>query len=378
MEIRTLGPLEVLDGGEPVALGGRKQRALLAVLALSPGRAVSAARLIDDLWGEDAPDTAPKMVQIHVSAAAQGAAARRAADARARATSSTSRRRRSTPSAPRSCCAAGREALAAGDAGTARPSAWARRWRCGAGRRWPSSPSPSPPARRGAWRSCGSRCWRSGSRPSSPSAATPRWSGEIEALIARQPLRERARGQLDARPVPRRPPGRGARRLPGGPPGAGRGARHRALARAARPGAADPAAGPRPGGSPRRRRRGPPPSARRPPRPARPSSGGARSWPRCDGHLGAARGRRAAPRARDRRGRRRQDDAGGGLPGRGRRRGRRWSAAGQCVEQHGSSEAYMPVLEALDRHLPGARTAGPSSRCWSSGRPPGSRRCRGW
>jgi DNA-binding SARP family transcriptional activator len=67
MEIRILGPFEVLDGGDPVALGGRKQRALLAALALSPGRAVAASRLIEDLWGEEAPDTAPKMVQIHVS-----------------------------------------------------------------------------------------------------------------------------------------------------------------------------------------------------------------------------------------------------------------------------------------------------------------------
>src|SRR5262245_43755433 len=67
MEIRILGPLEVLDGGDPVPLGGRKQRALLAALALSPGRAVSSARLVEDLWGEAAPDTAPKMVQIHVS-----------------------------------------------------------------------------------------------------------------------------------------------------------------------------------------------------------------------------------------------------------------------------------------------------------------------
>ena len=60
MEIRTWGPLEVLYVVEPVALGGRKQRALLAVLALSLGRAVLAARLIDDLWGEEAPDTRPR------------------------------------------------------------------------------------------------------------------------------------------------------------------------------------------------------------------------------------------------------------------------------------------------------------------------------
>ena len=68
MEIRLLGPLEAVDAGAPLALGGTKQRALLAALTLAGGRVVSAARLVDDLWGMNPPDTAPKMVQIHVSA----------------------------------------------------------------------------------------------------------------------------------------------------------------------------------------------------------------------------------------------------------------------------------------------------------------------
>jgi DNA-binding SARP family transcriptional activator len=62
-----LGPLEVRNGTAPVRLGGRKRRALLARLALDANRTVPAERLVDDLWGEDAPDTAAKMVQIHVS-----------------------------------------------------------------------------------------------------------------------------------------------------------------------------------------------------------------------------------------------------------------------------------------------------------------------
>ena len=48
MEFRLLGPLEVLDGDAPVALGGLKQRALLARLLVSPNRAVAVDRLIDD------------------------------------------------------------------------------------------------------------------------------------------------------------------------------------------------------------------------------------------------------------------------------------------------------------------------------------------
>src|SRR4051812_20555373 len=65
--IHLLGPFEVREASEPVPLGGRKPRALLARLALDANRTVPADRLIVDLWGEDAPDSAAKMVQIHVS-----------------------------------------------------------------------------------------------------------------------------------------------------------------------------------------------------------------------------------------------------------------------------------------------------------------------
>src|ERR1700755_837460 len=69
MDYRVLGPLEVLDGGgKPLKLGGRKPRALLARLLLDANRTVSVERLVDDLWGEDVPDSAVKMVHIHVSA----------------------------------------------------------------------------------------------------------------------------------------------------------------------------------------------------------------------------------------------------------------------------------------------------------------------
>jgi hypothetical protein len=58
MEFRILGPLEVWDEGGEVSLGGRKPRALLAVLLLHPNEVVSADRLIDELWGEDSPERA--------------------------------------------------------------------------------------------------------------------------------------------------------------------------------------------------------------------------------------------------------------------------------------------------------------------------------
>src|SRR3954471_21674755 len=67
MEYRVLGPLEATDGDLPLDLGGRKQRALLARLLLDVNRTVPVARLIDDLWGEDVPSSAVKLVQGHVS-----------------------------------------------------------------------------------------------------------------------------------------------------------------------------------------------------------------------------------------------------------------------------------------------------------------------
>ncbi len=67
MEIRLLGPVEVQNGDAPLHLGGPKQRAVLAMLALKPNASVSTDRLIEGLWGESQPATATKMVQLYVS-----------------------------------------------------------------------------------------------------------------------------------------------------------------------------------------------------------------------------------------------------------------------------------------------------------------------
>lgn len=68
MEIRVLGSVEVWVGTAPVAVGGGKPRALLAALALDPGRVISVSRLVDVVWGADAPATATDLVQSYVSA----------------------------------------------------------------------------------------------------------------------------------------------------------------------------------------------------------------------------------------------------------------------------------------------------------------------
>ena len=67
MDFHILGPLEVLDEGRAVAVGGSKQQALLVLLLLHVNETLSTDRLIEDLWGERAPATAAKTVQVHVS-----------------------------------------------------------------------------------------------------------------------------------------------------------------------------------------------------------------------------------------------------------------------------------------------------------------------
>ena len=67
MEFRILGPLEVVEDGNPVALGTLKERLVLGVLLLHANEFVSRERLIDDLWGEAPPPTARKAVNVYLS-----------------------------------------------------------------------------------------------------------------------------------------------------------------------------------------------------------------------------------------------------------------------------------------------------------------------
>jgi DNA-binding SARP family transcriptional activator/class 3 adenylate cyclase len=67
VRLGILGALEVQADGTAVALGGTRQRALVAVLALHAGEVVSTDRLVDELWGERPPATAVHTVQVFVS-----------------------------------------------------------------------------------------------------------------------------------------------------------------------------------------------------------------------------------------------------------------------------------------------------------------------
>jgi predicted ATPase/DNA-binding SARP family transcriptional activator len=67
LEIRLLGPFEVVVAGEPVEVPGAKRQALVACLALRTGRVVSTDTLVEALWGSDLPAAPRNAVQHHVA-----------------------------------------------------------------------------------------------------------------------------------------------------------------------------------------------------------------------------------------------------------------------------------------------------------------------
>ena len=68
MHFGVLGPFEVVDDqSREVALGGRKQRSVLAILLLHRGEIVSRERLVQELWGERAPPSAANTIHVYVS-----------------------------------------------------------------------------------------------------------------------------------------------------------------------------------------------------------------------------------------------------------------------------------------------------------------------
>ncbi|WP_443093920.1 BTAD domain-containing putative transcriptional regulator [Mycolicibacterium agri] len=67
MELGVFGPLQVRKDGAAVAVPGAKPRAILTMLGLHGGSAVSADLLLELLWGNDPPRTAAKALQTHIS-----------------------------------------------------------------------------------------------------------------------------------------------------------------------------------------------------------------------------------------------------------------------------------------------------------------------
>src|SRR5262245_54193980 len=67
LAFRILGPLEVVAGDRLLTPRGRKQRALLALLLLHPNEVVPSERLIDEIWGEEAPASGLSALHVRVS-----------------------------------------------------------------------------------------------------------------------------------------------------------------------------------------------------------------------------------------------------------------------------------------------------------------------
>jgi DNA-binding SARP family transcriptional activator/Tfp pilus assembly protein PilF len=66
MRWRVLGPLEVQAEDGWTGVDAPKRRALLAALLAEPGQIVSSARLIDELWRDDPPPAARKLISGYV------------------------------------------------------------------------------------------------------------------------------------------------------------------------------------------------------------------------------------------------------------------------------------------------------------------------
>ena len=67
MRFGLLGELEIEGEGRSVAIGAPRQRALLALLLLNRGVPLTVDRIAADLWGDRAPATAVKTVQVYVA-----------------------------------------------------------------------------------------------------------------------------------------------------------------------------------------------------------------------------------------------------------------------------------------------------------------------
>jgi DNA-binding SARP family transcriptional activator len=67
MRVRLLGSVDICIDGEARPVSGLRRKAVLAVLALQPGRIVSTDRLVEVVWDGTAPATAVNTLQSHIS-----------------------------------------------------------------------------------------------------------------------------------------------------------------------------------------------------------------------------------------------------------------------------------------------------------------------
>ena len=67
LRFRMLGPVEVERDGQPIAVAGRQQRVVLALLLIHANQPVSADRLVEELWGAPTPVRALKRLQLTIT-----------------------------------------------------------------------------------------------------------------------------------------------------------------------------------------------------------------------------------------------------------------------------------------------------------------------
>ncbi len=67
MRIKILGPLELTDDGGTLTIGGPRQQRVLACLLAAAPDFLTVDRLIDEVWGEDAPATAAHVISTYIS-----------------------------------------------------------------------------------------------------------------------------------------------------------------------------------------------------------------------------------------------------------------------------------------------------------------------
>ena len=190
MDFRLLGPLEVFAARAAAARGGQ---AAGAAGDAAPEREPHglARALVDDLWGENVPESAQKMVQIHVSQLRKvlpEPRCTRAARLRARG-----RRRRARPRPLRALVA--EAGSARGGRRPSRRASCSRRARAVARARAGGVLGAVRPPRGRPSRGAAAGRARVADRGRSRARPSRDVVGELEALVAAHPLRERLRSQ---------------------------------------------------------------------------------------------------------------------------------------------------------------------------------------
>ena len=247
VQFRVLGPLEVDAGDGPIPLGGPKQRAVLANLLVRANQVVPADALIDDVWGEDAPEKARHILQTYVSSLRKTLGDGRlegrppgyllvvGPPSSTRIGSTRSSRKR-----PRPCRSIRRS----------RSRRSTTPWRCGVAPRLPTS-SEQPSLLAEAARLDELRVEAQEDRIEAllATGAQANALAELEPLLARASAPREPVGPGDARLLQGRSTGRGAQRLRSRTRAAGGRTRHGSLTGALEAARADPEAGPRAGPS---------------------------------------------------------------------------------------------------------------------------------